>query len=171
MLISRENQSTTVPLGVYPWFFSLLKFSHPGQWRHLGLVQALASVFIEPVWVMNSFFVHASWLCAILWLHLTHKDSASYSQMSVLGVRRICGWVWMVCLKYVPANSRTSPPGPKHLCSEGSSLPQQPWIRDHFFSQREDSQACSSYLSVLHDFMQCLWGRREVSSANWDWQW
>ena len=71
---------------------------------------------------MNSFFVYASWLHAIPLLRLTHKDSASYSQMSVLGVRRICGWVWMVCLKYIPANSKTSPNGPKHLCSDGQSF-------------------------------------------------
>lgn len=30
----------------------------------------------------------------------------------------------------------------------------------HFFSQREDSYACSSYLSMLHDCTQCLWGEK-----------
>lgn len=69
----------------------------------------------------------------------------------------------MVCLKYVPANSKTSPASLKHRHSEGAALylSNREAGTKHIFSQREDSQACSCYASILHDGTQCFMGGEE----------
>lgn len=62
--------------------------------------------------------MHASWFYTIPQLQITPRDSASSFQMSAFACKKADGTVWMVHLKSVPANGKTSPDGPKHLRSE-----------------------------------------------------
>lgn len=123
------------------------------------------------VWVMNSFFVYASWLRTIPRLRIPHKDSARYSQMSVLGGRRIRGRVWMAYIKYVAANSKTSPAGLKHLCWGQpftlATINQVP----NAFSLKEKIHRHAHVTRAYYMLVRsALLGRKDILSKNWDWQ-
>lgn len=76
--------------------------------------------------------------------------------MSVLGGRRILGGVWMVYIKYVPANSKTYPAGLKHLY----------WGQS--FTLVTINQVPNFTWTCYMLACRALLGRKEVLRKNWD---
>lgn len=110
-------------------------------------------------WTCESWihFVHASWLHAISWLHIHTKIQPAMPRcLFLVAEGRIHGRVSMVYIRYVPANTRTSPAGLKHLYwGQSFTLVTTKQVPDF-------TRAC--YMLAC----RALVGRKEMLSKNWD---
>lgn len=95
--------------------YSFEDHTHPGQWQCLGLAWALTPVFIEPVSHEFTLYMQVGFTLFHVCISHTKIQPAIPRCLFLVAEARIHGRVWMVYIRYVLANTRTSPAGLKHL--------------------------------------------------------